>query len=127
MNTAERIKELAESKGVSMYTVSIETGIAQSTLSRFINKKTETISRNALKALADYFQVNLDWLVTGEGDKTPSVVQQNQAGDNINGHSVTVNKTETEKLLEVINSCHEMLKAKDEQINRLLNIIENGK
>ena len=45
------------------------------------------------------------------------VVQQNQSGDNINGHSVTVNKTETDSFIE-------LLKKKDEQIDRLLSIIE---
>ena len=126
MNIMERVKELAEKKGITMYSLSQETGISQSTFSRLIAGKGE-MSRKNLKTLADYFQVNLDWLVTGEGEKLPSVVQHNQAGDNINGHSVTVNKTETEKFLEVINSCHKMLREKDEQINRLLNIIENNK
>lgn len=126
MNIAERVKQLAENKGITMYILSLETGISQSSLSRFITGKGE-ISRKNLKKLSEYFHVDLDWLVTGEGEQTPSIIQQNHSGDNINGQSVTVNKSETEKLLEVIDKCHDLLREKDEQINRLLNIIENGK
>lgn len=67
MNISERIKELADKEKVSMYTISKETGISQSTLSRLINGKTENISRRALKILADYFRVGFDWLLTGDG------------------------------------------------------------
>lgn len=76
----------------------------------------------------NYPDLNTDWLITGEGEMLrPSVVQNNQSGDNINGNSVNISKSETEKLLEVINSFNEMIRKKDEQINRLLTIIENNK
>lgn len=126
MNIAERVKQLAEKKGITMYILSSETGISQSTLSRFITGKGE-ISRKNLKKISEYFNVNLDWLVTGEGEPKASIIQHNQSGDNINGHSVTVNQSETEKLLEVINSCHEIIRKKDEQIDKLLEIIGNNK
>lgn len=67
MNISERIKELSDKGMVSMYTISKETGISQSTLSRLINGKTESISRRSLKILADYFHVGLEWLISGEG------------------------------------------------------------
>lgn len=57
----------------------------------------------------------------------PSIFQNNQNGDNINGQSVTVNKTETDKLLEALNACHELLRKKDEQIDRLLTLLERNK
>lgn len=67
MNISERIKELSDKGMISMYTISKETGISQSTLSRLINGKTESISRRSLKILADYFHVGLEWLISGEG------------------------------------------------------------
>lgn len=67
MNISERIKELSDKEMVSMYTISKETGVSQSTLSRLINGKTENISRRSLKILADYFHVGLEWLISGEG------------------------------------------------------------
>ena len=125
MNVPERLKELIKQKGISIYSLSRETGIPHSTLSRFLNQKTETINRSTLKILADYFHVNLDWLITGNGEQYPSVAQQNQSGDNIHGRSVTVNNSETAKLLDIIKECHEILRKKDEQIDKLLEIINN--
>lgn len=45
------------------------------------------------------------------------ITQTNQNGDNINSHNVTVNKTEVVQLIE-------LLKKKDEQIDRLLTLLE---
>lgn len=77
------------------------------------------MSDSFLKTISDKLHINIQWITTGEGDMTSEnrVVQQNQSGDNINGHSVTVNKTETDSFIE-------LLKKKDEQIDRLLSIIE---
>lgn len=69
--------------------------------------------------LSAFPDLSREWLIYGEGEMlNSSVVQNNQNGDNINGHSVTVNKTETDSFIE-------LLKKKDEQIDRLLTIIEN--
>lgn len=66
MKASDRIRELADKKAISMYSLSQETGISQSTLSRFLSGKGD-ISRRNLKILSDYFRVGLDWLITGEG------------------------------------------------------------
>ncbi len=86
--------------------------------SGIINGK-EKMSDSFLKTISEKLHINIQWITTGEGDMTSEnrVVQQNQSGDNINGHSVTVNKTETDSFIE-------LLKKKDEQIDRLLSIIE---
>ena len=86
--------------------------------SGIINGK-EKMSDSFLRTISDKLHINIQWITTGEGDMTSEnrVVQQNQSGDNINGHSVTVNKTETDSFIE-------LLKKKDEQIDRLLSIIE---
>jgi hypothetical protein len=86
--------------------------------SGIINGK-EKMSDGFLKTISEKLHINIQWITTGEGDMTSEnrVVQQNQSGDNINGHSVTVNKTETDSFIE-------LLKKKDEQIDRLLSIIE---
>lgn len=77
--------------------------------------------------LSAFPNLNKVWLLTGEGNMlNPSIVQNNQNGDNINGQSVKVeNKTDAEKLLDTIKECHELLKKKDEQIDRLLTLLEN--
>jgi hypothetical protein len=86
--------------------------------SGIINGK-EKMSDGFLKTISEKLHINTQWITTGKGDMISEnrVVQQNQSGDNINGHSVTVNKTETDSFIE-------LLKKKDEQIDRLLSIIE---
>lgn len=69
MNVISRIQELANTKGVSMYIISQDTGISQSVLSRLKTNKTAKLSRINLEILANYFCVNPDWLATGEGDQ----------------------------------------------------------
>lgn len=95
----------------------------------FITSMRKSLQPDKIKSIAmNYPDLNTDWLITGEGEMLrPSVVQNNQSGDNINGNSVNISKSETEKLLEVINSFNEIIRKKDEQINRLLTIIENNK
>ena len=71
-------------------------------------------------------ELNRDWLIYGEGEMlNPKVFQNNQNGDNINGHSVTVNKTEKD-YLEIIKMQAEQLRKSQEQIDRLLSIIEKS-
>lgn len=64
MGISIRIKGLMEKKGVSAYTISSETGISQSTLSRLLNKDSKPNAGN-LKIISDYFQVDQSWLLTG--------------------------------------------------------------
>lgn len=50
--------------------------------------------------------------------------QQNVNGDNINGTNVTVHKSNTDKLLDLLKSKDEALAKAQEHIDRLLAIIE---
>ena len=51
--------------------------------------------------------------------------QQNVNGDNINGNNVTVHKTDTDKLLEILASKEQSLAKAQEHIDKLLEIIGN--
>ena len=79
---------------------------------------------NVLRAFPE---LNRDWLLYGEGDMLSGTVSQsNQHGDNIHGTSVTVNKTEKE-YLDIIRRQAEQLSKSQQQIDRLLSIIEGKK
>lgn len=58
-------EKLLEKQGITSYQVSKETGIAQSTLSDWKNGKSNLKADKLLK-LAEYFQVTIDYLVTGK-------------------------------------------------------------
>ena len=51
--------------------------------------------------------------------------QSNINGDNINGNNVTVNKTDAEKLMDLLKMKEEALVKAQSHIDRLLAIIEN--
>ncbi len=95
--------------------------------SGIINGK-EKMSDGFMKTISDKLGINIHWITTGEGDMISEnkVVQKNQNGDNIQGHSVTVNKTEKE-YLEIIRRQSDQISKSQEQIDRLLSIIENMK
>lgn len=91
-------------------------GCASSYYSEVINGSTN-LSDRFLKNAAEKLQINSDWVRTGEGDMLNNgVIQNNNNGDNINGQNVNVNKSEDALL--------DLLKKKDEQIDKLLGIIE---
>jgi transcriptional regulator with XRE-family HTH domain len=70
-------------------------------------------------------ELNTEWLKTGKGEMIKNVVTQNNVeGDNIQGHNVTVKKTETEKFLDLLKTKDEQLGKSQSQIDRLIGIIE---
>lgn len=127
MSDSERIKKLEEFTGLSLNKLAAAIGIKSPQTFYDIKSGKHGISKDlADKIKAKYLNINMSWLLSGEGEMiTPSVIQNNQNGDNINGHSVNVEqKTEIEKFLDAIKECHELLRKKDEQIDRLLSLLE---
>ena len=103
-------------------------GSDKTTISQIVNNKI-MIPNNLFAKIKEAFpEVSIEWIKSGDGELFNSpVVQTNQNGDNIHGQSVTVNKSETEKLLEALDKCHELLKKKDEQIDKLLNMLSKSR
>lgn len=127
MSDSERIKKLEEFTGLSLNKLAAVIGIKSPQTFYDIKSGKHGISKDlADKIKAKYLNINMSWLLSGEGEMIPpSVIQNNQNGDNINGHSVNVEqKTEIEKFLDTIKECHELLRKKDEQIDRLLSLLE---
>ena len=61
----EIFEKLLLSHGVSTYRFCMDTGISQSTISTW-KKKKNTITSDIGKKIAEYFNVSLDYLLTGE-------------------------------------------------------------
>ncbi len=104
MEFYERILELSKEKGVTPYEISTNTGLSEASLSRLFNGKTKKPNQNNIKTLAKYFNVSEDWLRTGQGEKLQSAKASNT----------------TEKFIS-------LLEKKDEQIDRLLTLLEQKK
>ncbi|OAV73552.1 hypothetical protein Barb6_00157 [Bacteroidales bacterium Barb6] len=84
----------------------------------FVNKVGDSLRESSLeKILAKYPDLNTNWLKTGEGEMVRySTNQNNVHGDNIHGHSVTVNKTNVDKLFDLLQAKDEQIRVKDKQI-----------
>ena len=65
---SERLSYIIESKSLTAYQISVKTGIAESTLHRLISGQTKKIQANTCKTLADFLEINDEWLRSGEGD-----------------------------------------------------------
>lgn len=98
-------------------------GINKASMSSAMNGEEKYLTTGLFGRIHNKFpQFNKVWLLTGEGEMlcngvvSGNIVQNNQHGDNIAGKEVTVDKTESQ-LFDII-------KTKDEQIDRLLSIIE---
>ena len=145
----ERVVKLLNSRKITPYRLSKETGITQSTLSRFLNSPEGKVEMypETMERIAKYFEVSSSWLLTGEGEMLKDEsISQNAYGDNnqiagrdinnngVRGNTTTTNNTtnnykdcgacETSLLEKAIDEMGEQRKLFAEQINRLLTIIE---
>jgi len=122
MTENERLKELQKILGFkSQCDFAAALGIKQGTLSGiYMASKGVGVSGNIKRILENQYGVNIDWLETGEGSVIKGDGNQNVNGNHntaIQGNGNQVN-SETTRFLA-------LLEKKDEQIDRLLAIIES--
>lgn len=126
-NIAEKLKEYFKSKGLTQVQIAEISGVSQSYVAALLNGS-KVFGKKQAQKWGELFNISPNWLLTGTGEmlyNPASIIQQNQNGDNINGHSVKVErKSDIEKFMDAIKECHELLKKKDEQIDRLLTLLE---
>ena len=128
MSIKERVYAFIEFKGISVKKFEELCGLSNGYISSMRKGFGEDKLNNVLTMFPD---LSRDWLIYGEGEMTNSTItQNNQSGDNINGLSVTVNKTDNDKTerdyLDIIKMQAEQLSKSQEQIDRLLSIIERS-
>lgn len=105
----------------------------ESYFSQIVNKKVPTPKDLIEKIKSLDERININWLLTGEGEMLSGTIiqQNNQNGDNIQGNSVTVNKAEGDYLEIIKNLTFQLSKSQEqisksqEQMDRLITIIEN--
>ena len=111
----EKLKDFFKEKNITQVQVANMTGVDQPYVAALLNNK-KKFGKKAAQKWGDIFGISPSWLLTGEGEMMkPSVFQNNQNGDN---------KSETDKFIDTIKECHELLRKKDEQIDRLLTLLE---
>lgn len=108
------IKEIREKLGVSQETLAEMVGVHPRTIQNWESGTKIPRSKHAI--LRDLVLKPQNY-AGGE--------QQNVHGDNINGNNVTVHKTDTDKLLEILASKEQSLAKAQEHIDKLLEMIGN--
>jgi len=130
MNAGEIIGAILEIKGLNAKSFSERIGLDRPQAIYDIQKgKVRSVSAKMCdKILSVYPDLNRVWILTGEGPMFIDMVgdevngdggnlQKTVIGHNISGNGNKVVNSETEKLLE-------LLKKKDEQMDRLIGVIE---
>lgn len=108
------LKEFFRARGLTQQNIADQLGVSQSYVGMLMSGGKD-FGKNAAQTWAEAFGLSASWLLTGEGSMFGGVQQNNQNGDNMQG-VVTVHKGDAEYIA--------MLKKRDEQIDRLLSIIE---
>lgn len=80
MTVNERIMGLIKEKGIRQVTLAEAIGIRTSSMSTICNGKNNP-SRQTVKLIAQYFDVNETWLLTGEGDKYGKPTREQEIAD----------------------------------------------
>ena len=117
MGIKERLMTFIKSQGISRSEFERNRSLSNG----YINNIRESMGVDQVEnVLRAYPQLNRVWLLSGEGDMlNPSQgITQHQHGGSNNSQTVTLGQSDVSKFIE-------LLQKKDEQIDRLLTLLEN--
>lgn len=124
MNGAEIIEAILTDLGIKQAQFITECGLPRSSFSEIKSGKIKSISRlTAAKIVKAYPQFNVKWIMTGEGDmyvQGNSAPVFNNSGNNVSNQQGTIDSG----LIGLLKEKDRQLGKRDEQIDRLLTIIE---
>lgn len=122
----QRIKDFCEEIGITVSAFEKRCGLSNG----YVNGITKCIGEEKLKSISlNYPQLNIIWLVMGEGQMLQSPINQEINGANntqVAGNNNHVNTPETlDKALDEVAAQRRLVEKSQQQIDRLLSIIEN--
>lgn len=133
MRRIERFDKYMTFKGLNDNKVTIDLGLSNGTIGKSRKDGRDLSDRVIEQILNFYTDLNKVWLLTGEGEMLNKKIYQEAKGDNntqVAGNGNNVNVT-TKSLLEELaaqrkltEKAQEQLSKAQEQIDRLLSIIE---
>ena len=122
-----RIKQIRNEKSLTQDEFSNILGIKQANLSHIENKGSK-ISVEILDKIISNFDINADWLLSGEGkmfrneQKMGDISKSTVVGNNIQGNGISIQPPISETVADNYN---EIIKKQQEQIDELISIIKN--
>ncbi|MDY6122109.1 MAG: hypothetical protein SPI72_03410 [Porphyromonas sp.] len=129
----ERINQIAETEGVSIFEIERKIGASRGTLYKALQKNTDIQAKWLSKVVENYPLYSTSWLLTGRGDmikeEHKSSISQSITGDNntMSGHDTLIQGEDNLISLykKLIEEKEEQIRIKDEQIKKLLEIISS--
>lgn len=127
------LKGFFKEKGVSQKQLSETLGVSQPYINALFSGQKEFGKKQA-KIFGDLFGISPNWLLTGEGDMLINAQHSTVVGSNIKGNGNQIMHNDFSEIKMLVNEMAEqrkantaLIKKKDEQIDRLLSIIEKTK
>lgn len=133
MRRIERFDKYMAFKGLNDNKVTVDLGLSNGTIGKSRKDGRDLSDRVIEQILNFYTDLNKVWLLTGEGEMLNKTIHQEAKGDNntqVAGNGNNVNVTTTSLLEELAaqrkltEKAQEQLSKAQEQIDRLLSIIE---
>jgi len=124
----ERVLAYIRHRGITIKKFEESCGLS----SGYISSMRHGFGRNKLSnVLSTYPDLNREWLLYGEGEmlRTQSVgdiVGSNVAGVNVSGTDIQINPNAYDTLLEIVRTSQKSTEKFQEQIDRLLNLLEKA-
>lgn len=98
----------------------------------YLNKLKGYVGQEKLNCILEaYPDLNRVWLLTGEGEMTKSaqsvgnISNSNVSGVNVNGQEIHINPNAYDTLLKIVENNQRTTEKFQEQIDRLLTLLEN--
>lgn len=129
MKKIDRLIQYIEYKGLNDNKVTVDCGLSQGLLGQARKGKCDLGEKAIFKILNKYQDINRVWLLTGEGEmiKSNNTIINSPVGNNstqIAGNSNSINCSSLDKAIDEIGEQRKLVAKSQEQIDRLLVIIE---
>ena len=127
MDIKDRFAEFIAYKGLSKRKFQESIGVSNS----YIQNISNGISADVLHRISNiYSELNTDWLLTGKGEMLKpiqtigDISNSNVAGVNVNGTEIHINPDAYNTLLKIVEANQKATEKFQEQIDRLISILE---
>lgn len=127
MGLKERIIQFIDYKGLSVQRFEQMTGLSNAAVS----KMGDNTRRTTIDKISNSFpDLNTNWLLTGEGEmikpmqSVGDISNSNVSGVNVNGQEIHINPNAYDTLLKIVEVNQKTTEKFQEQIDRLITIIE---
>ena len=126
MSTKERLKKYVKSQGLTISAFEKAINVSNG----YINSISKGIGGENLMAIIEKSpNLNINWLLTGEGEMLKGGISQTISGDNntMSGNDTYIGNNDKETIKELkerLSEAERKLEEKDQQISKLINVIE---